>query len=99
VDRCRAGERQRLVGVSLGPLLVIHLVVLVPPVAGSAGVHYELDAIIKKLEEIHVNDVGAVAMQLARLSKDDRERLVNEIDELQRHGQKLAEIVHEALEW
>lgn len=87
------------IGLTVLVEIVIHVIVLGPAVAGSTGVHGSLEDAAKRLRDIHVDDANEVVSQLAKLTAEDRERLVREIDELQSHARKLADVVHKCLEW
>jgi len=81
--------------------VVKHVIIIGPAVVGSTGVsgHRALELAKQRLSQLGVADAAGIVLQIQRLSKDDRERLSRELQDLAKNATKLIETVGKALSW
>jgi hypothetical protein len=81
--------------------VVEHVIVLVPPIAGSTGVSGQraLDLAQQRLKELGVVDAMLIGAAISRLSRGDQDRLSREIQDLVSSGTQLLEVVEQSMAW
>lgn len=81
--------------------VVVHVIVLAKPIAGSTGVPAQraLDMAQRRLKDMGVADAVGIVNQVKQLSAGDRDRVGREIQDLVASGTALIGLIKQTLSW